>query len=119
MFGAVCYHSSLTLNQRSQLEQQQKRSLAIILGSDYRSYDQARSQTNLPELDQLREEACQKWALKAQASQKHSHLFTVNTSQLVTRHREKFREPSCKTARYYNSAVPSMIRFLNRISENK
>ena len=101
MFGLVCYHSSITLNQRSQLEQQQKRSLAIILGSDYRSYDQARSQTNLPELDQLREEACQKWALKAQASQKHSHLFPLNTSQLKTRHREKLREPSCKRARYY------------------
>ena len=62
MFGAVCFHSSLNLDQRNRLELQQKRCLAIILGSNYRSYGQARSRTNLQELNQLREEACEKWA---------------------------------------------------------
>ena len=66
IFGAVHFHFSLNLDQRHIL--QQKQSLVIILGSDYRSYSQARSQTNLPELNQLREEACVKWAMKAQAS---------------------------------------------------
>ena len=116
MFGAVCYHSSLNLEQRNILELQQKRSLVIILGSDYRSYSQARSHTNLPELNQLREEACVKWALKAQASQKHTHLFPLNPSEVNTRHRNKFSEPTCKTSRYFNSPVPSMIRSLNRLS---
>ena len=68
MFGAVCFHSSLNLDQRNRLELQQKQCLAIILGSKYRSYVQARKQTNLPELNQLRKKACEKWALKAQAS---------------------------------------------------
>ena len=119
MFGAVCFHSSLSLEQRNIIELQQKRSLVIILGSDYRSYSQARSQTNLPELSQLREEACAKWALKAQASQKHSHLFPLNPSQVNTRHKKKFSEPLCKTARYFNSPVPSMIRILNRLSREE
>ena len=47
MFGAVCFHSSLSLEQRNLLELQQKRSLVIILGSDYRSYSQARSKKML------------------------------------------------------------------------
>ena len=38
MFGAVCYHSSLTQENSRQLELQLKRSLACILGSEYRSY---------------------------------------------------------------------------------
>ena len=104
MFGAVCFHSSLTLEQRNCLELQIKRSLVIILGSNYRSYSQARSQTDLPDLNQLREEACEKWALKAQASQRHTHLFPLNSSQVETRHKKKFSEPLCKTAIYFNLA---------------
>ena len=41
MFGAVCFHSSLSIQLSQLLELQQKRSLAIILGSQYRSYDHA------------------------------------------------------------------------------
>ena len=33
MFGAICFHSALTLEQRNTLELQQNRSLAIILGT--------------------------------------------------------------------------------------
>ena len=119
MFGAVCYHSSLNLDQRNRLELQQKRSLVIILGNNYRSYSHSRSLTNFPELNLLREEACEKWALKAKASPKHTHLFPLNPSQVETRHRNNFREPLCKTARYFNSPVPSMIRTLNRLSRSQ
>ena len=85
----------------------------------YKSYSQARSRTKLPELNQLRQEACEKWALKAQASPKHTHLFPLNPSQIETRHKMKFSEPLCKTARYFNSPVPSMIRTLNKLSRSE
>ena len=39
MFGAVCFNSSLTIQQSQLLELQQRRSLLIILGLQYRSYD--------------------------------------------------------------------------------
>ena len=39
MFGAVCYHSSLTLELSHTLELQQKKSLAVILGNQYKSYN--------------------------------------------------------------------------------
>ena len=42
MFGSACFHSALTSEQRERLELQQKRSLAIILSSNYRNYEHAR-----------------------------------------------------------------------------
>ena len=113
MFGAVCFHSSLTQENSQQLELQQKRSLACILGSEYRSYSHALNVTSLPRLDKLREDACVKWAIKAQANPQHAHLFPINQGEVDTRHRKHFKEYKCKGAKYYNSAVPSMVRALN------
>ena len=67
MFGSICFHSSLSAELSDKLELQQRKSLAVILGSQYRSYNHARSLTNLPRLDDLREKACLQWAIKAQA----------------------------------------------------
>ena len=119
IFGSVCYHSALKLHQRSQLELQQKRSLAIILGNKYRSYDQARDLLKLPSLEELREEACAKWACKAQASRQHQHLFPKKNSIVQTRTRKEYLEQNCKSAKYFNSAVPSMIRSLNRLEADR
>ena len=60
MFGLVCFHSSLTQELSHKLELQQGISLAVILGSQYRSYRHSLSLTSLPRLDTLREEACLK-----------------------------------------------------------
>ena len=114
MFGAVCFHSSLTIQQSQLLELQQRRSLVIILGSQYRNYDYARTLTNLPRLDNLRQEACLNWALKARSNPKHSHLFPLSPSNVNTRNRKKYAEYFCRSAKYYNSAVPSMARALNK-----
>jgi hypothetical protein len=116
MFGAICYHSSLTLELSRKLELQQKRSLAVILGTDYRSYSHALTLTNLPRLDKLRETACLNWAIKAQLDPKHSHLFKENTNN--TRRKSKFIEPLCRTTKYYKSAIPSMTRALNQYFRN-
>jgi hypothetical protein len=113
MFGAACYHSALTLKLRRRLEQQQKKCLKIILGSQYKNYENARNITQLPELEALREETCFKWAVKAQSSPQHSHLFNVNQSEADTRHRDEFLEPQCQGERYYSSAIPAMTRALN------
>ena len=114
MFGCVCFHSALNSEQRQNLELQQKRGLIIILGSEYRNYSNARSITNLPSLEQLREEICLRWATKAQADPKHKHLFPMNTSQNDTRNRKEFIEHKCHGSRYFNSAVPAMARALNK-----
>ena len=113
MFGAVCFHSSLTQEDSRRLELQQKRSLACILGLEYRSYSHALELTSLPRIDDLRSEACLKWAIKAQANPQHTDLFPINSSIVDTRHKLEFKEYFCHTSKFYNSAVPAMVRSLN------
>ena len=113
MFASVCFHSSLTIEQSQKLEIQQKRSFAIILGSEYRSYNNAITLTQLPRLDALRDEACLKWALQAQSNPQHSHLFPLNQSEANTRWRKKYLEYKCNTTKFLKSAVPYMARVLN------
>ena len=105
MFGSVCYDSALTKKLSHKLELQQKRSLAVILGSQYRNYSHALLVTSLPRLDILREEACLRWATKAQANPLHADMFPLNSSEVQTRWRPKFREYKCRTDKFYRSAV--------------
>ena len=53
MFGSVCFHSSLTQELSQKLELQQRRSLAVILGSQYRSDRHALSVTSLLRLSKM------------------------------------------------------------------
>ena len=112
MFAAVCYHSSLTLELSRKLELQLKRSLAVILGTDYRSYSHALSLTNLPRFNKLKETACLKWAIKAQQDPNHSHLFKLNKNNTIRK--SKFIELLCRRTKYYKTAIPNMTRALNQ-----
>ena len=113
MFGAVCFHSSISSELSQKLELQQKRSLAIIVGSRYRSYTQTLALLELPRLDNLREKASLKWALKSQLNPQHAGLFLLNQCSVNTRSKMKFQEYFCHTTKFYNSAVPHMTRALN------
>ena len=114
MFGAICFHSALILEQGNTLELYQKKILGIILATDSKNYSHARSVTNISELEMLRKEACLKWALKGQVNPQYKHMFPLNDSTTNTRHRKAFREHHCKGAKYFNSAVPYMTTALNR-----
>ena len=118
MFAAVVFHSSLTSELSQKLELQQKRSLAVILGTKYRNYSHALNVTSLPRLDTLRKEACLKWALQAQRNPQHSELFPLNMSEANTRWRKKYLEYNCKTTQFLKSAVPYMTRVLNMHDSN-
>ena len=129
MFGAVCFHSSLSKELSERLELQQKRSLAVILG--YQSYQKSLTTLILPRLDTLREEVCLNWALKTQNNPKHSDLFPLKQSIKDTRsqsslpnfnfaalehtvtRKKKFLEYNCHTSKYYKSTIPYMTILLN------
>ena len=118
MFAAVVFHSSLTAELSQKLELQQKRSLAVILGTNYRKYSHALKVTSLPRLDTLRKEACLKWALQAQRNPQHSELFPLNQSEANTRWRKKYLEYKCNSTKFLKSAVPYMTRALNMHDSN-
>ena len=115
MCASVCFHHSLTLEQSQMLEVQQKRTVAVILGSEYKSYSQSLTLTSLPRLGCLREKACLKWAISAQGIPLHTDLFPLNPCQTETRYKKKFKEYSCTTTKFYKIAVPAMTRQLNKV----
>ena len=74
MFASVCFHHSLTLEQSQKLEMQQKRSFAVILGCEYKSYSHSLTLTSLPRLDLLRAQPSitRHWARPKQSASSQS-----------------------------------------------
>ena len=79
--SATVWHSSLTSQNKADLERVQKSAFRIILKNEYNSYQQALSQLSLDSLDDRREELCLKFALKAQKNEKMKVLFPINKTK--------------------------------------
>ena len=115
-FAAPVFHSSLTIQQSDLLEMIQKKCFAIILGASFKNYRNALKTLNQDALSTRRVQLCKTFAIKCLKNPRHSDLFPVHNTDRITRQAPtKFQEINCKTARYYNSAVPYMIRMLNNL----
>ena len=132
-YAVPLWHSGLSENDSDRIEMLQKRVLSVILGLDYInfkkyykvndflvSYEDALELIGLTTLKHRREVLTSKFALDTARSQLHNDLFVKNDNQyMATRNRLLLIEPSCQTDRYYNSAVPYMIRILNSVFLSK
>ena len=76
-FAAVVWHPGLTQNNISDIERVQKSALAIILGKDYTSYENALILLNLEKLTTRREKLCLNFARKT--AKIHSHWYKEDT----------------------------------------
>ena len=114
-FAAPVFSSGLTKQQSNQIECVQKKAFAIILGKNYHSYEQALSQLNQERLDARRLNLSYNFALKCTKSIQHKVMFPPNpSSREGSREHKKFKEFHCKTSKYFNSAIPSLARLLNK-----
>ena len=132
-YAVPLWHSGLSENDSDRIEMLQKRVLSVILGLDYInfkkyykvndglvSYEDALELIGLTTLKHRREVLTSKFALDTARSQLHNDLFVKNDNQyMATRNRLLLIEPNCQTDRYYNSAVPYMIRILNSVFLSK
>ena len=111
------WHSSLTLENLTDIERVQKNALRIILQAKYVSYTQALEVLNLQRLYYRREELCLSFAQKCTKSKNYQvkALFPHNNahSTVETRESEKYHVNLARTSRYKKSAVPYMQRLLN------
>ena len=117
------WHSSLTLENLTDLERVQKNSLKIILQNEYLAYGQALEHVGLESLYDRRENLCLNFARKCTTSSnlhiqsmfpyKYNDLHT--TTQ--TRNSERFRVQMAHKDRFKKSALPYMQRLLNTNSE--
>ena len=116
-YCAVAFHSSLTVEQATDIERIQRTSLKVILGESYIDYPAALEMSGLQTLHDRRERRCLDFALKALKHPVNSRMFPFNSNLggdgAQIRDRETFEVNFARTERYRMSAVPFCQRKLN------
>ena len=113
-YCCVVWHSTLTVQQSTNIENVQKLSLKIILGADYIGYEESLEMCGLEKLNNRRESRCLKFGLKSLLHPNHCNLFPVNPQVILNQpSREHFQVNWAKTESYRMSAVPYIQRMLN------
>ena len=113
--SATVWHSSLTAENKNDLERVQKTALKIILGQKFKSYKNALNILNLTTLEERREHLCKTFAIRSANHPKFKHLFPLNpkSHQMDTRNIEKFKVFTAHTERLKKSAIIHMQNKLN------
>ena len=113
-YCSVVWHSTLTVQQSSDIENVQKLCKKIILGPYYAGYTEALDTCNLQRLDERRESRCLKFGLKSLLHPVHCNLFPVNPQVLLNiPTKEHFQVNWARTDSYRMSTVPYIQRLLN------
>ena len=115
--SCVLWASSITEQEKVNIERIQKVALRIILQEKYNSYKDALEQTKLPNLEERRENLMLNFARKCVQNPSTSHMFPLNPPKNIRQH-EKYKVPHAYTERYKNSAIPAMTRLLNKYANN-
>ena len=79
--SSVVWHSSLTSENRKDLERLQKTAVRIILWKTYNNYKEGLTLLNLQTLHQRRKTLCLKFARKCLMNEKVRQIFPKNTSK--------------------------------------
>ena len=113
--SAVVWSSSLTCENKNDLERIQKSALRVILGNDYKDYSSALNQLGLLTLEERRNNLCLNFAKKCTKSEKIKHIFPLNEQKhkMKTRKKEKYKVQIAKTDRLKKSAIINMQHLLN------
>ena len=113
--SATVWHSSLTEENKSDLERVQKSALKIILGDRYISYKNALCILDIESLNDRRQNLCLNFAMKASKRPKMKKMFPLNdkSHNMGTRKTEKFKVQHALTDRLKDSALIYMQNLLN------
>ena len=119
--SATVWHSSLTQENRDDLERVQRSAIKVILQEKYVSYKKGLAQLGLDSLDSRRDDLCLKFAHKCVKNPKLKNMFPVNMKQhqMKTRDEEKFEVQHANTERFKNSSIIYMQNLLNQHEQNQ
>ena len=114
--SAVVWHSSITVENKDDLERVQKTALKIILGLRYKSYENALDILELETLEKRRDKLCLNFARKASKHPKCKNMFPLNEKmhKMKTRRPEKFKVLNANTERMKKSPLIFMQNLLNK-----
>ena len=115
-FSSNVWHSSLTKENRQDLERVQKAALKVILRSEYKDYEEALKLTRLQSLDDRREMIGLRFVKNSLKNENFSKLFPLKRVKHVmsVRNPLKYHINKANTERYRRSAVPFLQRLLNK-----
>ena len=119
--SAVVWHSSLSEKNRKDLERVQKCAVFIIMGKNYKKYRESLKDLNLETLEKRRNNLCLQFAKKCLKNEKVKELFPKNNTkhEMKKRKTEKYLVKRIRTERYKASAIPNMIKLLNKHEKRK
>ena len=119
--SAVVWHSSLSDENKRDLERVQKSAVRVILGYKYTNYQQGLNILNLETLNKRRTKLCLRFAKECLKNEKVKKFFPINTSKhkMKKRRKKQFKQMTYKTERYKKSSLPYMRKLLNKEFELK
>ena len=101
-------------NVGSKIERVQKSACCVILGSTYKSYEEALEELDMKTLTERRKDLALKFARKASKHPTHQTWFVKNPTENPTRLKKPPFKPVCyRTSRFLNSALPFLTNLLN------
>ena len=113
--SAAVWHSGLTQINNTDIERVQKAAFSIILGKQYKSYENALLTLNMEKLNDRRESICLKFAQKSYKSEKFSSWFVPDYKAINTRRKLKnVKVVGTRTARFEKSALPYLTKIINK-----
>ena len=112
-FGVPVWNSSITVQEKADIERVQKNALRIILGRQYSSYENALVNLNLERLESRRTRLCLNFAIKASSHPKFKHWFKENKKPYNMRRHPKFKEVHSNHARFTKSPLGYLTKLLN------
>ena len=120
-FSSNVWHSSLTKENRQDLERVQKAALKVILGDDYLNYENALNMTKLERLEERRGLISLKFAKNCLKNENFSKLFPLKKMkhEMNVRNPDKYVVKKANTERYKRSTVPFLQRQLNADNNNR
>ena len=115
-YGSDVWHSSLTQQNKDDIERLQRCSVKIIMKNNYESYKKSLKFLNMDTLDQRREKQNLKFAKKCLKIETMKALFPLNQKKhdMKSRKTFKYKVIKAKTERYKKSSVISMQKLLNK-----
>ena len=108
------WQSSITVQERCDIERVQRAALNIILGYRYSTYKEALQWFNIDSLEDRRVQLCSKFAHKAVKHDKFKNWFKVNHARTRTRQEQpKYCHVRARLGRYQKSPLSYLTAILN------
>ena len=113
-FGAPVWQSSITYQEKVDIERVQRNFCKIVLGFEFASYEKALKFLQLDTLESRRVDLCLNFALKAEKHKKFKHWFKPNLRNDRTRHKPpKYMPVASNHHRFERSPLSYLIKLLN------